>query len=507
MWIFVRYARSLATTSMRSPCAENGHHAMKSAPWTAPFKLQLVTCAIEPEWLVSLASARQALEEVASSLPYGDEFYTCSVEREKIADDCSNDPYCSSHRECWGHTRGGTKVFVHPRNCSLAGTSNKYPRRYVEACGVWRLARERGQLLRAKKKIEAITVCCNATVQPLWTVVKIDAILKVLLRVKEQLGRDKCSACGHTNEHPKIAMKLNHTVFTLEKIQAEYWYAAIMSSIIGAPPTLPPSNPKVGTISPHPLVAVATNSSMAAANADYQQDCEAEIPIQEIEHDEAPAVRDETLLLQQSEEDWASSVEFCLHGCWRSSQKEDQSTEEQIFLLKYNRAPEVFRTALLEGLELKQCRDALQELGFNCVLKSLAEIFVHPWQYEEVVSTLRNEKVELKNVNVIVSASLEHLVQAALEKIPSRQGVRLKNRSHMSSAGSTSTQYGGRADAVETWLHEVGEDEVLECISRVPLRIGLKKRRPKSVTQSTTEAHAGQPGLNPRRFRILDDAP
>lgn len=137
------------------------------------------------------------------------------------------------------------------------------------------------------------------------------------------------------------------------------------------------------------------------------------------------------------------------------------------------------------------------------MLKSLAKVFVHPWQYEEVLRKLRAEKTDLKSVNVIVSESLEHLVQVALEKIPSRQGVRLKNRTNMPSTGSESKSFGASTDVLEALLEE---GEILECVSRAPLCLALKKRRPESVTQTTTEAHVGQPGLNPRRFRILDSA-
>lgn len=134
------------------------------------------------------------------------------------------------------------------------------------------------------------------------------------------------------------------------------------------------------------------------------------------------------------------------------------------------------------------------------MLDSLAKVFVHPWQIKEVVQALKDEHVELKNVHVIVSASLEHLVQLALEKIPSRQGVRQKDRRSMFSTRAKSSQCAASADTSE---HE-WEDERFECISRTPLTFALKKRRPKSVTQSTTEAHIGRPGINPRRFRVPD---
>ena len=53
---------------------------------------------------------------------------------------------------------------------------------------------------------------------------------------------------------------------------------------------------------------------------------------------------------------------------------------EPIILLEYSRHPESFRKALMEGLDLKSCRDALALARHSCELPGGAKMFVHPHQ-------------------------------------------------------------------------------------------------------------------------------
>jgi len=457
--------------------------------------LHFATCTLEPGWLLSMDSANEALNKAVSGLLVSS--HSCMNRVRKVAENCGEDPFCSRHRECWGNVRGGGRAYKHPDNCGLGGQSNRYPRSYSDKCGVPWLAREHRQLSSAKAVLKSISFGQKSAAKPLQTVLKLDAILKVVRRVNNEVHLHKCAGCGQAIDSSYRNMfdgRLKSVTLAVEELQAEFWFFSVISSVLGSSPMLTTAcNPKAG--------ANVITSRMSAPEVLFQQGCEPSLPFQDIDHDEEPAVRDEALLQKQSEEDWASAVEFCNHGYSPKDQNEDQTAEEEIFLLKYNRAPEAFRMALLEGPELRQCRDALREHDLACVLESLAKIFVHPWQYEEVIKTLQVQKVELKNVHVIVASSLEHLVQIALEKIPSRQGVRLKNHSTMLSTGATPNPCGASSEILKAVLH--GESEMLECVSRQPLSLVLKKRSPKSVTQSTTEAHVGQPGINPRRFRIF----
>ena len=106
-----------------------------------------------------------------------------------------------------------------------------------------------------------------------------------------------------------------------------------------------------------------------------------------------------------------SSADQSHIACADEQVEPHQTEDEHVYLLTYNRAPEKFRVALVEGSELEGVRDSLRDHGFAYVWES-AKVFVHPWQYEDVLENLQAEEIMLKNVHVIVSASLEFLVQA-----------------------------------------------------------------------------------------------
>ena len=59
-------------------------------------------------------------------------------------------------------------------------------------------------------------------------------------------------------------------------------------------------------------------------------------------------------------DNWQCDIERALDGAEKAGRQ-----VEPIILLEYSRHPESFRKALLEGLDLKSCRDALALAGHS----------------------------------------------------------------------------------------------------------------------------------------------
>jgi hypothetical protein len=230
--------------------------------------------------------------------------------------------------------------------------------------------------------------------------------------------------------------------------------------------------------------------------------------IQYIDHSEPAAVRDPEMLAEQARHDHADMVAQILHGhssTEGSDPMEAEEVMETVSLLAYNRYPESFRLALTSGAALNPCRSALEEAGFNWEHTSGAKLFVHPWQFEECMTAVSENNIELRPYHVIVSSSLEYNVEACLADVPCRQGARVKRRRVLGQASRSSFEHGtddlGRDVQMppgEAITDEVAnETEQAYEVRRTFLCRARKLRQANSVNQSTTEIHGG--GLNPRR--------
>ena len=93
--------------------------------------------------------------------------------------------------------------------------------------------------------------------------------------------------------------------------------------------------------------------------------------------------------------------------------------EVKIVMLKYSRTSHSFRDALLEGDELRACRNALQESGHQVVRASGAKIFVRPQHYQAICERIQADEMRLFTSHVLVAEEFEDLVKAAVASIPS----------------------------------------------------------------------------------------
>jgi hypothetical protein len=170
---------------------------------------------------------------------------------------------------------------------------------------------------------------------------------------------------------------------------------------------------------------------------------------------------------------------------------------ETIWLLHFKRNPEIFRQCLEDHVSLKSCRDALAEAGHEWNLPSGAKIFVQPWQYQQTIDALEQGEWpvhKLRPYHVVAAENLLPIVEESLSGVPCRQGARVKKRSAIGIAQPPKRMKSNAEVSLDN-SNFVVLPEGLDC-ERTFICMTHTLCNADSVTQSTTEVHAGR---NPRR--------
>jgi hypothetical protein len=112
----------------------------------------------------------------------------------------------------------------------------------------------------------------------------------------------------------------------------------------------------------------------------------------------------------------------------------DASATVQVVHLKFRRAPDAFRRALLEGAHLHDCRISLERCRLDAVVEGGAKVFVRPEHYTAVMAKIRQDGLSLVSSVVIVAEEFEGAVQQALASIPSSERVVGSGRTRVSAS-------------------------------------------------------------------------
>jgi hypothetical protein len=219
--------------------------------------------------------------------------------------------------------------------------------------------------------------------------------------------------------------------------------------------------------------------------------------VESISHEEPGAERDPEVAQLQVDMNWASHVEQRLQGCHEPLTEREDTSEESIWLLRYASHPQEFKDALLEGLPLRACRNALDAAHRPCILPdSGAKIFIRPEQWDAVMPWLEGRS--LRPYHVIVSACFEHLIHECLMAIPYRRRPKLKQPEHVGRS-AIQTNPEETEDVFDElnarWIAELTPLRTFLCVVR-------SVRSANSVCQSTAQHYGAT--INPRRYEFAD---
>jgi len=101
----------------------------------------------------------------------------------------------------------------------------------------------------------------------------------------------------------------------------------------------------------------------------------------------------------------------------------DTHVAPYVYLLTYSRSPRAFRDALMHSPALAECRQALQDHGFQVELPTGAKVFEPPQLRPAVIEAIRLGGLQLTRVHVVVSPDLEDTVRHLIDAIPKKEKV------------------------------------------------------------------------------------
>ena len=122
-----------------------------------------------------------------------------------------------------------------------------------------------------------------------------------------------------------------------------------------------------------------------------------------------------------------------------------------------NRMSAETRQQLLHGPALRPCRDALTHQHFPVEIQGGSLVFVHPYQYEDVLRRVKDK--ELIRADIIFSESFEDYVAESLDRARSA-GAWMKSRDRLPEEKSEAS--GHKGDSRETSSIEELLDGIIE---------------------------------------------
>jgi len=122
----------------------------------------------------------------------------------------------------------------------------------------------------------------------------------------------------------------------------------------------------------------------------------------------------------------------------------------QLVNLKFARSPEALRRALMEGEDLRPCRDEMRAAGFDVTLDSGAKVFVKPEHYEPLRQKIDESGQVLYSSNVIISKDFLPDLMQAVQRVPSRSVGKQARQQELTMATSTSTPQDLEAEVSES---------------------------------------------------------
>lgn len=161
---------------------------------------------------------------------------------------------------------------------------------------------------------------------------------------------------------------------------------------------------------------------------------------------------------------------------------------KKLWLLTLSRCPVSLRQLLLNGEDLRPCREALAKLGCGVELISGTLAFVRPqtFYYVELVAPAAAAllDVKLQGKHLICSCEFEPLIRQAVGRLRGQDHVRIKGKDQLS------------AEVALPVTVQRGSSVIFQRFTFLEVSTNRAKS---NVTVSTTDARLGA-HRNPRRF-------
>jgi len=174
--------------------------------------------------------------------------------------------------------------------------------------------------------------------------------------------------------------------------------------------------------------------------------------------------------------------------------EEAQQVDPQLILLQFARPTKALRDALRFGTALQQCRRALEQEGLPFELPDGNMIFVEPEDHAAARQVPATSGLKLNCFYVVVSPSMEHLIDESLAGCGKGAWARLREEMSLRDSDVATAE-----DSEQECASECNSLYEHLQVVRTTFHFDLHQlRNTQSVSRSTTCARAGC--INPRRY-------
>jgi hypothetical protein len=112
---------------------------------------------------------------------------------------------------------------------------------------------------------------------------------------------------------------------------------------------------------------------------------------------------------------------------------------EDLYLISFTRCPREFRSGLLEGPVMKDCRDSMHLAGLSTELETGTKIFCKPELYSAARNAIQRFEEQLRPYHVIVTAEFRPLVMQIVKGFPRALKVKCKDENVIAQVGHSDT--------------------------------------------------------------------
>jgi hypothetical protein len=152
---------------------------------------------------------------------------------------------------------------------------------------------------------------------------------------------------------------------------------------------------------------------------------------------------------------------------------------EDLYLISFTRCPREFRTGLLEGPVMKDCRDCMQLAGLSTELETGTKIFCKPAVYNAAREAIKRFEEMLRPYHVIVTAEFRPLVMQIVKGFPRALKVKCKDENVIARVGDSDT-WVPVAEGIESV-----ESQMNESKEAAPMETQKKEEAPQRKAKGT----------------------
>jgi len=172
---------------------------------------------------------------------------------------------------------------------------------------------------------------------------------------------------------------------------------------------------------------------------------------------------------------------------------------EDLYLISFTRCPREFRTGLLEGPVLQDCRECMRSAGLSTELETGTKIFCKPELYNAARKAIKRFEELLRPYHVIVTAEFRPLVMQIVKGFPRALKVKCKDENVIAQVGRADTwvPLSEGLESVEAQMNESNEAAPKET-QKDECKTAPQKKAKSTKSNNSPKAEATKSNNSPK---------